>query len=337
MFQKYFFTSMTRISDLESRPFEVRVLPQDQWETGDYVVGEVISPSGNHLVVELPTGRMTEVMEGDLVVGAFGVRRATLEAVGDWQSIGDDGVMQAMTEGGLFGRVTSESFLADPMASMTYQGHVFRDEKKVCMQDFVPDISETNYQCPTVMVVGTSMSCGKTTSIRSIIAQLKRSGLKVVGVKFAGAGQYHDILSMQDAGADAIFDFVDVGLPSTVCPEDEFRVSVHKLLAKIAAEKPDVVVAEAGASPLEPYNGSVVLDVIKDQICFTVICASDPYSVLALITSFGLHPDLVSGIATSDSAGVELVEKLTGVKALSLPQRKSLQQLQELLQEKLDF
>jgi len=75
---KVFFTSMSRISDLESRPFEVRDLPRYRWETGDYVVGEVISPSGNHLEIELPTGRMMEVMEGDLVVGAFGVRRATL-------------------------------------------------------------------------------------------------------------------------------------------------------------------------------------------------------------------------------------------------------------------
>lgn len=326
---------MTRIADLEDRPFEVRPLPREQWETGDYVVGEVISPSGNHLVIELPTGRMMEVMEGDLVVGAFGVRRATLEAVGEWQSIGEDGVMEAMTEGGLLGRVTSQSFLSPPMASMTYQGHVVRDNQKVCMQDFVPDIAEVNYHCPTVMVVGTSMSCGKTTSIRSIISQLKRLGLKVVGVKFAGAGQYHDILSMKDAGADAIFDFVDVGLPSTVCPEEQFRGSIQKLLAQIAAEKPDVVVAESGASPLEPYNGSVVLDEIKEQIRCTVICASDPYSVLALIKSFGVYPDLISGIATSDSAGVELVEKLTGVKALSLPQRESLPQLQKLLQEKL--
>lgn len=326
---------MTRIADLEDRPFEVRPLPRDQWETGDYVVGEVISPSGNHLVVELPTGRMVEVMEGDLVVGAFGVRRATLEAVGEWQSIGEDGVMEAMTEGGLLGRVTSQSFLSPPMASMTYQGHVVRDNQKVCMQDFVPDVAAVNYQCPTVMVVGTSMSCGKTTSIRSIVSQLKQLGLKVVGVKFAGAGQYHDILSMQDAGADAVFDFVDVGLPSTVCPEDQFRGSIQKLLAQIAAEKPDVVVAESGASPLEPYNGSVVLDEIKNQIRCTVVCASDPYSVLALIKSFGVHPDLISGVATSDSAGVELVEKLTGVKALNLPQRESLPQLQQLLQEKL--
>lgn len=326
---------MTRISDLDSRPFEVHPLPRAQWATGDYVVGEVISPSGNHLVVELPTGRMMEVMEGDLLVGAFGVRRATLEAVGEWQSIGEDGVMQAMTEGGLFGRVTSQSFLSPPMASMTYQGHVFRDNQKVSMQDFVSDVSTVDYQCPTVMVVGTSMSCGKTTSIRSIISQLKKLDLKVVGVKFAGAGQYHDILSMEDAGADAIFDFVDVGLPSTVCPEEQFRVSIQQLLAKISAEKPDVVVAEAGASPLEPYNGTVVLDEIKEQICCTVICASEPYSVLALIQSFGLHPDLISGVATSDSAGVELVEKLTGVKALSLPQRESLPQLQKLLQEKL--
>jgi hypothetical protein len=35
----------------------------------------------------MANGRIADQVEGDLVVGAFGVRKATLEAVGDWQSI----------------------------------------------------------------------------------------------------------------------------------------------------------------------------------------------------------------------------------------------------------
>ncbi len=74
MNNKYFFTALTRISDLPERPFAVRTLPREQWATGDYVVGEVTLPPDKRSLVELTSGRMVEVLQGDLVVGAFGVR-----------------------------------------------------------------------------------------------------------------------------------------------------------------------------------------------------------------------------------------------------------------------
>lgn len=85
---------------------------------------------------------------------------------------------------------------------------------------------------------------------------------------------------------------------------------------------------------MEAYNGSIVLEEIKNQIYCTVLCASDPYAVVGVSQSFGLIPDLISGIATNTTAGVELVEKLTGIKALTLSERASLPELRRLLQEK---
>ncbi|HEY9607479.1 MAG TPA: hypothetical protein V6C85_38195 [Allocoleopsis sp.] len=335
MSNSYLFSSLTRISDLASRSFVVHPLPREQWATGDYVVGTVIPPVHKLSTVELPNGRMASVLEGDSIVGTFGIRRATLEAVGDWQSIGSDGRMENLTTAGLFGRATSTSFLLSPLTSLVYRGHVLREDRKVCMQDFVPALPESPYNCPTLLIIGTSMSAGKTTAARVIVHQLKQLGLKIVGAKLTGAGRYRDILSMGDAGADKIFDFVDVGLPSSVCPPEQFRISLRQLLAMIAAEKPDAVVAEAGASPFEPYNGAVVLEELKEKICCTVLCASDPYAVVGVTQSFGLTPDLISGVATSTTAGVELVEKLTGVKALTLTERQSLPDLMCILKEKL--
>ena len=46
-----------------------------------------------------------------------------------------------------------------------------------------------------------------------------------------------------------------------------------------------------------------------------------------------MKPDLITGIATSTSAGVRLVEKLTGITALTLPEQKSWQQLGSILRE----
>jgi hypothetical protein len=331
MSNRYVFGALTRISDLATAPFEVQSLPHEDWATGDYVVGKVIAAGRQSDVVELTTGRMAQLMTGDFLVGAFGVRRATLEVVGDWQSIQADGLMADMTNAGFFGRVTSQSLLLPPQPPVVYVGHVMRNGQKVCMRDFVPTVELSSYGCPTIMIIGTSMSAGKTTAARVIIHLLKEMEFRVVGTKLTGAGRYRDILSMHDAGADAIFDFVDVGLPSSVISPEAYRQSLRQLLGMIAAQAPDVVVAEAGASPFEPYNGAVVLEEMADQIQFTVLCASDPYAVIGVSQSFRLTPNIVSGIATNTSAGIELVERLTGVRALNLNLDDAIEELRVLL------
>jgi hypothetical protein len=327
--------SLTRVSDLEAQPFTVQPLPQEQWATGDYVVGKVIPPVNVHSYIELPTGRIAKLLEDDRVVGAFGVRRATLEIVGDWQSIGADGYMEDLTNAGFFGRTTSRSFFVGAPPALIYEGHVMRQGQKVRMQDFVPVLPDKDYACPTILIIGTSMSAGKSTTARVIIRVLKQMGLKVVGAKLTGAGRYRDVLTMGDAGADRIFDFVDVGLPSSVMPGDAFRKSLHQLLTQIAHASPDVVVAESGASPFEPYNGSIVMEELRSQVCCTVLCASDPYAVIGVMQAFGVQPDLISGAATSTTAGVQLVETLAKVPALTLPGKASLAKLTEILKTKL--
>ena len=137
---------------------------------------------------------------------------------------------------------------------------------------------------------------------------------------------------MSDAGADAIVDFVDVGLPSSVLAPDAYRDRLRDLLGLIAEAEPDVVVAEAGASPLEPYNGQVVLDTLADAVVFTVLCASDPYAVVGVMRGFHIVPDLVAGLATSTSAGVELVDKLSGAIALNLLDPEAMPALRAMLE-----
>jgi len=334
---RYFFTSLTRITDLPDRPFSAEVLPRREWETGDYVVGVVVSPPNRLSRIELASGRMVEVAQGDSIVGAFGVRYATLEAVGGWQGIGHDRMMEALTGAGLFGRATSRSALIPPLLSLAYRGHVVVGGKKVTMRDYVRYVPEREFGLPIVLLIGTSMSAGKTTSAKVIVRLLREAGLTVVGAKLTGAGRYRDILSMQDAGAEHIFDFVDAGLPSTVVPENEYRDVLRQLLWRIAATEGDVLVAEVGASPLKPYNGEAAIQEIGSKVRCTVLSASDPYAVTGVTTSFGSRPDLVTGIATSTAAGIELIEKLSGIRALNVLDQGSLPQLRAILEESLNL
>jgi hypothetical protein len=331
--QKILFASVARIADLERVDFECAPVPRQQWEAGDYVVGGITVPPGGLASVELTSGRLINASSGDSVLGALAVRHATLEVVGSYEHVGDDGRMELLSAGGLLGRATSISGVFPSLMQVQYRGHAVRGGRKLKMRDFAKrPRSFGTYRAPTVLIIGTSMSAGKTTAAKVVIRQLKQMGRRVVGAKLTGTGRYRDILAMSDVGADAIFDFVDVGLPSSVLEPERYRGRLRDLLALIAEANPDVVVAEAGASPLEPYNGRVVLEELSESVVFKTLCASDPYAVVGVMRGFHIVPDLVAGLATSTSAGVELVDKLSGVKALNLLHPEALGELGAMLQ-----
>lgn len=324
------FSSLTRISDLDREPFELVRIPRDKWATGDYVVGDILGHSGLAYRIELASGRMINAMPGNHLVGAFGNRAATLEGVGSWTDIENDR-MSAMTSAGLFGAITSLSAMIPRTVELNYVGHALRNGKKVCMADFAVGPRTGKFNVPTVLLVGTSMSAGKTTTGRLVVQEFERSGKSVVGMKLTGAGRYRDILSFRDAGATAVYDFVDAGLPSTVVPEPVFRKAIRPLLCQAASHEPDIAVVEAGASPLEPYNGTAAIDELGDNLFCTILCASDPYAVVGVEKAFGLKPDLVSGPAASTSAAIDLVKKMSGVDAINVLEPGCLPLLREVL------
>ncbi len=334
-YSHYIYTSLTRITDLRDRDFQVAPLPREQWRMGDYVLCEVTNPADGRMKIELQNGRMMEIMKSQRLLGALGARHATLEATGSWEAVADDGRMHLLTSAGLFGKMTSKSAYVPRVVRLQYRGHVLGDGGPARMADFVAQVPDQPFRMPVVLFFGTSMSAGKTTAARIITRQLKRARRKVVGAKITGAGRYKDVLSVYDAGADAIYDFVDVGLPSSICEPAVYRQALRQLLNRLAASGADVAVIEIGASPLEPYNGDIAIQEIMPNVAFSVLCASDPYAVLGVMESFQLKPDLVSGIATNTLAGVELVEKLCQVRALNIVDPKNLPELRRMLREQL--
>ncbi|MDJ0749844.1 MAG: hypothetical protein QNJ11_10195 [Woeseiaceae bacterium] len=329
--------SLARIADFHDSNFELHKLPKSAWATGDYVEGGVVGIPTSLYRIEDRAGLMIKVEPGDWVVGALGERAATLEGVGSWQSIGDDDIMHALTSAGLMGWYTSLSQLLPEPLRLRYRGHLCRNGRKVRMRDFAIRSDEHEFHVPTVLLVGTSMSAGKTTAGRRVCKELDRAGFYVVGAKLTGAGRYRDILSFFKTGATQVFDFVDAGLPSTTVPEREFRAAIRPLLHHINELAPDLLVAEAGASPLEPYNGAALIDELGDNIVCTILCASDPYAVVGVEKAYGLVPDIVTGPAAQTSAAVELVRKLSGVRALNLIDPRTKAEFREFLSEHLGF
>jgi len=329
----YFFSSVTRNTDLWQQPFELKPLELKDWSTGDFVAGRVVGKRNRLYLCETKTGRMVDMVRGDLMIGALGKRAATLEGVGDWRAVADNLELDALTGAGLLGKATSIAPMLPELMRLEYLGHVTRNDRKLGMVDFVLPAEPRKLEIPVVLLIGTSMSAGKTSSGQVIIRALTYLGLRVVAGKLTGAARYRDILKFRDSGAIHVFDFVDAGLASTVCPEPEYREALELLLSKIACCEADIMVVESGASPMEPYNGAMVVDYLKDQTCFTVLCASDPYAALGVQAAFGdhLNADLVAGPAANTDAAIQLVRELTGLKALNLLDRRSYPQLMEML------
>ncbi|MBT8181917.1 MAG: hypothetical protein KJO53_10045 [Eudoraea sp.] len=337
MNHQFIYTSLTRISDLAEREFNVKKFDREHWETGDYVVSKILDPGGNTLNLELITGRMRGVIGGESLVGALGERYATLEATGTWRKVKADLKMNVLTGGGLMGKLTSKSVFLPNMMEVDYIGHVFRNGKKVTMDDFVETVEPLPFNTPVILFVGTSMSAGKTTSARIVTNIFKVAGYKVVGAKLSGAGRYKDILAIKDVGANAVMDFVDVGLPSSICPAHIYKAKLDQLLSRVQHQNADVAIVEIGASPLEPYNGDLAINALREHVKCTILSASDPYAVFGLMKAFEIKPDIVTGIASNTLAGVNMVDKLCDVRALNLIDATTTEDLLKVLTEKTGF
>jgi Domain of unknown function (DUF1611_C) P-loop domain len=327
--------SVTRLADFERRPPAVEPRPREQWATGDFVVCEMLDTGPDSYRVETPSGAYREIVPGDRLIGALGRRAATLEAVGDWRAVEEDLVLHALTPACVLGRCTSKAVSHAPLVEVRYLGHAVRDGEVCTMGGSVVPVPMRELEVPVVLIIGTSMDAGKTVTATAIVRELVAMGMRVAGAKLTGVGRYRDTLAMREAGATYIADFVDAGLPSTVVPSDVFEPALRLLCSKLAAAEADVVVAEAGASPLEPYNGDVALRLLAGKVRLIVLCASDPYAVVGVMSAFERRPDLVAGRATSTSAAIDLIEKLVSVPAINVFDPATRPQLASFLRERL--
>ena len=329
-----FNASIARIADFDRNPYDVRLLEKSLWESGDYVRTEVTGTRTELYAIESCNGEMLPVRSGDQVIGALGHREATLEGVGSYLDV-RKGEMNALTSAGLLGVFTSYSVLLPRPLSLHYRGHIVRDNHKITMGQFAMRAQDDGFSVPTILIIGTSMSAGKTVTGRRLCEVLSSTGLNVVGAKLTGAGRYRDIASFKRAGAAHVFDFVDAGLPSTVVPEDEFRAAIRPMLSHIDRLQPDYLVAETGASPLEPYNVATAMQELGDNIVCIMLAASDPFAVVGVQKAFNIEPDLVTGPAANTSAAVNLVMQLSNLPAMNVIDRDTLPEFTAFLGNKL--
>jgi hypothetical protein len=93
------------------------------------------------------------------------------------------------------------------------------------------------------------------------------------------------------------------------------------MLTELAAKKPDVIVFELGDGLIGTYGVDAILecDDIRTALTSVVLSANDPVAawggVKLLRERFGIEPAVVTGPATDNSVGVDIIQEQLQVKA----------------------
>src|ERR671925_710411 len=197
-------------------------------------------------------------------------------------AVGD--TIEVLNLGGILGRCTSVNPEIGPPFRAEVLGAVLafpelgdRIGRPAHIRDrAVPPADRLESAVPVVYVAGTCMNAGKTVAATELVRGLSRGGLRVAAAKLTGVSLMRDALSMLDAGAAAALTFNDVGIAST---HAGVTVSTAKgIFNRLAAVRPDVIVAELGDGILGEYG---VQDILRDTELMAgraafVLAAPDP-------------------------------------------------------------
>ena len=301
----------------------------------DIIAGEgyvlavrILADKPTYNTVEDITGRMLELRAGDVLAGVLGTRRALRGYAGvvpGHISVGD--TIDVLNLGGILGQCTSMNpdigppFRAEVLgAILAFPALGDRVGRPAHIKDHaVPAADTLDRRVPVVYVAGTCMNAGKTIAATELVRGLTRGGLRVAAAKLTGVSLMRDALSMLDAGAVAALTFNDVGIAST---HPGVTVATAKgIFNRLAAAKPDVIVAELGDGILGEYG---VQDILQDRELMEVsaacvMAAPDPVACWGaaelMRNRFELPITVITGPATDNEVGQSYIQSSLGLPA----------------------
>jgi hypothetical protein len=310
---------------------ELRVSADIPCEEGVVIAAEVLNNKNTYNQLELTSGRMAVVKKGDIVVGALGHRKALFGYSGhipEKLAVGD--TLQLLNMGGVIGVCDSinasfgqpfDARVLGTVLDFPYLGERIGVPARIGMQKLAVDPILDTQGVPVVAIAGTCMNSGKTAAACAIVSRLRHHGHTVDAFKATGVSLRRDILAMEDAGARNTLIFTDFGVACTTGLNGP--AVTRTMLTRLAANKPDVIVFELGDGILGAYGVEAILKDagIRDALTCLVLCANDPVAawggVKLLREDFGIEPGIVTGPATDNDVGKQIIVDRMGVKAIN--------------------
>ena len=310
---------------------ELRVADDIPCEEGVLLAVRVLNNKNRYNQLELTSGRMATVNQGDIVVGALGHRKALLGYSGHLPEALEVGsIVQLLNIGGVLGICDSANpdvgepfdcevlgtvlhfpYLAERIGVPARVGAAKLDATAVLQTRGVP----------VVALAGTCMDSGKTAAACAIVSRLRHRGLHVAACKATGVSLRRDILAMEDAGAAETMIFSDLGIVTTTA--ENGPALTRALLSALAMHQPDVIVIELGDGLLGAYGVEAILTDPAIRAAFTavVLCANDPVAAWGgakiLREQYGIEPAVVTGPATDNAVGIDQIATRMSLPAIN--------------------
>jgi hypothetical protein len=310
---------------------EVRVSSDIPAEEGVVVVVEVLNNKSTYNTLELTSGRMAKVGKGDIVVGALGHRKALFGYSGHIpESVKPGDIVQLLNIGGVIGTCDSvnpdkgkpfDCRVLGVALHFPYLGERIGVPARVGSTKLDFNAKLDTHGVPVVALAGTCMEAGKTAAACAIVSRMRHRGLVVDAFKATGVSLRRDILAMEDAGARRSAIFTDLGIVTTTRANGP--ALTRTMLTELSSGKPDVIVFELGDGILGTYGVDAILESqdVRAALTGVVLSANDPVAawggVKLLRERFGIEPCVVTGPATDNSVGVDIIEKQLGVSAFN--------------------
>ena len=309
---------------------EVRVATENlPAEEGVVIVVEVLNNKSTYNTLELTSGRMAKVGKGDIVIGALGHRKALFGYSGHVPSslkAGD--TLQMLNIGGVLGICDSinpdkgkpfDCRVIGVVLTCPYLGERIGVPARAGFRKLDMAATLNTQGVPVVALAGTCMEAGKTAAACAMVSRMRHRGLVVDCFKATGVSLRRDILAMEDAGARSSMIFTDLGIISTT--RETGPALTRTMLTELSANKPDVIVFELGDGILGTYGVDAILECadIRAALTGVVLSANDPVAAWGGVTilrdRFKINPCAVTGPATDNAVGVDIIEKSVNVKA----------------------
>jgi hypothetical protein len=310
---------------------EIRVASEIPCEEGVLVAVEVLNNKSRYNTVELTSGRMAEVKRGDIIVGALGHRKALFGYSGHLPTaLAPGDIVQVLNLGGVIGICDSinpahgEPFncrVLGVVLDFPYLGQRVGVPARVAATPLDPELPLDVGGVPIIALAGTCMNSGKTAAACAIVSRFRHNGLVVDAFKATGVSLRRDILAMEDAGARHTAIFTDFGIVTTTSKNS--RALTRALLNQSAQQKPDAIVFELGDGLLGAYGVEAILrdPQIRDVLTAVVLCANDPVGAWGgaklLREEFAIEPTVISGPATDNQVGIDIIKERANVAALN--------------------
>ncbi len=310
---------------------EVRIAADIPCEEGVVLVVEILNTKSTYNTLELTSGRMAKVARGDIVVGALGHRKALFGYSGHIPaSLKPGDVIQMLNIGGVLG--VCDSATADKgkpfdcrvlgtVLTFPYLGERIGVPARVGFMRLDRQAALDTRSLPVVALAGTCMEAGKTAAAAAIIARMRHRGLTVDAFKATGVSLRRDIMAFEDAGARRTMIFTDMGVVTTT--EECGPALTRTMLTEMASGRPDVIVFELGDGLLGTYGVQSILQQadIKAALTAVVLSANDPVAagggIKLLRERFGSEPAAVTGPATDNQVGIEIISEQMNVEAFN--------------------